>query len=539
MNNSEEPSSGLVVGPAGEVTIGGDAVGRDKITNNNYNLSEILPRYNLPSRDFLTGRENELRKIGEILHPDAFGWGIVISGPPGIGKTTLAIEAGHRVSSDDFPAKLFLSAKKTKLTSVGEKQVNDSRVSDYENLLREIGRALGDDNIYTVSSVELTFHVLKLLNKIRALLVLDNIEIFNDVDVDRLSEFLSKTPRTSKVVVTSRLLDKWLEAKVLVLNKLGLEAGIELTNHLIENRQYKIVLGENEKREIYKFALGNPLLITWIVGLIGNPKSRFKTISDTIEYMKRPTKNNDPLQFVFGDLLSTLSKTQIRALSALHLYAFPARLGFIADLINDKQSLVKNSLDELVGLSIVEYQERQALYSLPEIVYDYLQYKTDGIFYSFEIMILTWVYISKKGSNRTSGTQSRETIGKKLRPSFGDTLKLLSLVSRDNKLFLRAFLIYYSSLYYKDPQEMIDVNPKAVEQMARDFLEMLKAIEWKEYVALFSSFLAVILCYQKRWSDGLPYASYAVEVFSETNSHYLREARIVLAECEKNLAQTT
>src|SRR6266536_5286946 len=44
---------------------------------------------NLPRLPYFFGREDELAQIAEALAPDARGWGMLIDGPGGIGKTAL------------------------------------------------------------------------------------------------------------------------------------------------------------------------------------------------------------------------------------------------------------------------------------------------------------------------------------------------------------------------------------------------------------------------------------------------------------------
>jgi hypothetical protein len=64
----------------------------------------------LPVQPFFFGREKELASVAEAIHPDSRTWGALIDGPGGIGKTALAVRAGHLAPIADFPRKVFLSA---------------------------------------------------------------------------------------------------------------------------------------------------------------------------------------------------------------------------------------------------------------------------------------------------------------------------------------------------------------------------------------------------------------------------------------------
>ena len=52
----------------------------------------------LPTQPYFFGREKELAIIADAISPEARTWGVLIDGPGGIGKTALAIRAGHLAS---------------------------------------------------------------------------------------------------------------------------------------------------------------------------------------------------------------------------------------------------------------------------------------------------------------------------------------------------------------------------------------------------------------------------------------------------------
>src|SRR5882762_2540160 len=70
---------------------------------------------NLPRLQYFFGREAELKKIADALAPEARGWGALIDGPGGIGKTALAIRAAELTPSGRFRRIIFLSSKEREL----------------------------------------------------------------------------------------------------------------------------------------------------------------------------------------------------------------------------------------------------------------------------------------------------------------------------------------------------------------------------------------------------------------------------------------
>jgi len=71
------------------------------------------PRSNLPTIQRFFGRDTELAEPIPDLHPDATGWGALIDGPGGMGKTTLAIRTAELAAPGHYDDILFLSAKQT------------------------------------------------------------------------------------------------------------------------------------------------------------------------------------------------------------------------------------------------------------------------------------------------------------------------------------------------------------------------------------------------------------------------------------------
>ena len=78
------------------------------------------PRSNLPTIQRFFGRDTEFAKLLPDLHPDATGWGALIDGPGGMGKTTLAIRASELAAPGHYDDILFLSANQTAMDPLGK-----------------------------------------------------------------------------------------------------------------------------------------------------------------------------------------------------------------------------------------------------------------------------------------------------------------------------------------------------------------------------------------------------------------------------------
>jgi hypothetical protein len=108
---------------------------------------ETAARSSLPTQPFFFDRDKELAIVADAIAPESRTWGVLIDGPGGIGKTALAVRAGHLAPAAIYPQKIFLSAKVRDLTPSGEQRLEDFMLPKYLELLSELARELGDADI--------------------------------------------------------------------------------------------------------------------------------------------------------------------------------------------------------------------------------------------------------------------------------------------------------------------------------------------------------------------------------------------------------
>ncbi|MGH7427487.1 MAG: hypothetical protein ACREJ4_03875 [Candidatus Methylomirabilaceae bacterium] len=78
-----------------------------------------------------------MKKIADALVPEARGWGALIDGPGGIGKTALAVRAAELVPHGRFRRIIFLSSKERELTADGQRALGYFVVPTYLEMLKE------------------------------------------------------------------------------------------------------------------------------------------------------------------------------------------------------------------------------------------------------------------------------------------------------------------------------------------------------------------------------------------------------------------
>lgn len=135
---------------------------------------------NLPHQPYFFGRQAELARVKDALGPESAGWGVLIDGVGGIGKTALAIRAGHLAPVETFPIKIFLSAKTRELLPHGEQKLEDYQLPNFVALLAELARELGEDEIAKMNPNERANEMRRALVDRRALIIIDNLETFEE-----------------------------------------------------------------------------------------------------------------------------------------------------------------------------------------------------------------------------------------------------------------------------------------------------------------------------------------------------------------------
>ena len=306
---------------------------------------------NLPRMPYgFFGREDELRRIADVLAPEARAWGVLIDGPGGIGKTALAIRAAELTPVGQFRRVVFLSSKTRELTPDGERALENFVVPAYLDMLNNLARQIGKPELTNHSDIERSALLQEALQTENALLIFDNLESLTMGDRERLFEFLSRLPRGCKAIVTSRRRTD-IDARVIRLERLAQPAALEFIAKLAEDRPLLFKATDAERVELYAGTGGNPLLIRWVAGQLGQGHCR--TVKDALSFIAKAPKGNDPLEFIFGDLAASFTAAESRALAALSHFTLAAEVRFVAEVAELSQSAAQTALDDLAGRALV------------------------------------------------------------------------------------------------------------------------------------------------------------------------------------------
>lgn len=328
----------------------------------------------LPRQPYFFGRKAELDTIADALAPESRSWGVLVDGPGGIGKTALAVRAAYLAPDEQFPVKIFLSAKKRDLTPAGEQPLEDFMLPNYLSLLTELAKELGDNEISRTPPNERANAVRRMLGNKDALIVIDNVESFDEPERFRLYQFLARLPGKCKAIVTSRRRTD-IDARVIRLERLSPSEATELITELAKTNKYLKREGEQERRNLYEVTQGNPLLIKWAVAQLGRSGSKCRTIADAYEFLKAAPEGNDPLEYIFGDLLDTFTESETAVLAALVHFKQPAKVEWIAELAELPLRAAQTALEDLTDRALLVSDEESHTFLLPALAATFLRRK--------------------------------------------------------------------------------------------------------------------------------------------------------------------
>jgi len=120
---------------------------------------------------------------------------------------------------------------------------------------------------------------------------------------------------------------------------------------------------------------GNPLLLRWTIGQLGRSASQCRTVAEACTYLQNAPPDNDPLEYIFGDLLDTFAPSETAVLAALTHFAEPAPVKWIADLASLAERQAVTALDDLTDRALLVADPDGKSFYLPPLAAKFLRDK--------------------------------------------------------------------------------------------------------------------------------------------------------------------
>lgn len=331
----------------------------------------LIP-HNLPSLQPFFGREDELKKIADALDPASRTWGALIDGPGGMGKTSLAVRAAYDAPPAIFKKIVYISLKSRELDDDGLRDLSVFLLSGLVELFGELARELGRDDIVKVAEDQRPRLLLDALREKQTLLVLDNLESLLKRERDILFTFVKKLPAGCKAILTSRG-RIGSGAEELILEKLSEQAALDTLAELATHNPHLAKTSEAERLVLYRETGGKPLLLRWTAGQIG--RGHCLSFTDALDFLRSCPADNDPLEFIFGDLVDDFTDAETKALCALTYFTLPAKVEHVAANAGLSEPETDHALRRLVNRSLAVPNDELTAFTLVPMVAEFLRRK--------------------------------------------------------------------------------------------------------------------------------------------------------------------
>ncbi len=279
------------------------------------------PPDNLPRRAAFFGRTQEMETVLQALSPEERGWGVVIDGIGGIGKTALAMEAAYRCKEAGlFEAFIFVSAKLKRLEPSGIKE-RSPVAATLDEFVNETARVLGQIGIAKLTGEAKRRALLETLRSKRGLLIYDNLETLTKEEQEALADFLRFLPQGCKAMLTSRRRGGegalWLR-----LEQLTWETARQIIQHEA-SREARLAetlrrASEEKWRELFNETGGSPLALIWTLGLM---RAKALSFDRALEMLRHGANRESPMQeFIYQEARKELGAQEVAALNALSFF---------------------------------------------------------------------------------------------------------------------------------------------------------------------------------------------------------------------------
>jgi hypothetical protein len=280
----------------------------------------------LPRRGTFVGRRNEVESALSALTPSDRGWGVVIDGIGGIGKTALAIEVAHLCREEGrFDAYVFVTAKREELTSGGIQKAALSATT-LDELLNEVARALGQTGIAQIADlIAKQRSLLDSLRDERGLVIFDNLETLTREEQNTLMGFLRFLPQGCKAIVTTRQRIASSSGVTLRLGKLDWPEAQELIRDEISKNRVALAhvsaASDDAWKQLYDHSGGSPLALMWILGLV---RTTGLSLQRAGELLTTGSSDSSLTVFLFADIKKRMDVYERLVLGALSYFVTSA-----------------------------------------------------------------------------------------------------------------------------------------------------------------------------------------------------------------------
>jgi LuxR family glucitol operon transcriptional activator len=325
----------------------------------------------IPDEDYysLPHREQQLKKLFELLKNNGAPQVISIDGLGGMGKTSLAAELARRCVKEGLFEGVIGETAKQEILSENEIIQLEAPILNYENLLDALARQLQLWDLFTRDVKSRETVLSQVLRRDRHLVLVDNLETIENANllVARLGNILG----TSRAIITSRVKVHFGFAHSFTLESLDLEDSILFIKSMATRLDVKQIQDTSIKtlEELWRLTGGSPLAMKLAVA-----QARFADLDHILKLMRGA--NNNLYFFIFKESWEQLSGTAQNILiyigkTAIEAVGMQELLGIG---LAENENEIAEALKQLINCSLldVSYTEGQVRYGIHQLTRQFI-----------------------------------------------------------------------------------------------------------------------------------------------------------------------